>query len=1168
MPVRCADCNATFLLTPDGVTQSAACEHCGGTRLERDQPSPTRSDGDLRDMVDPGIGLDQGGNPNQEGIWATVDGGWQPYRKRDESFASVLASQNEGVYEFSDEDGEVRLAVKLAGGSWSQRPGEDLSTFFDRFQRDVNGDPAQAQWAQDWKQKVIDLRARKQFSQHNLQWQPGQRGRGLVINNTLHTWPVNPTQENPQGGLMHGEYAQHVGAPDHMVDFASGIEIQPDGSFEELAGRGAHPYEQYDPRLRRQEMNFNFGSIQMSITPARALPQDPYLPWTHLADAIVGPQHHATVTPGPLGIHAGTTKWLQFLDAHVDGVPVRGNADHIIRTYGSRNNPKFGQPVQVSVHHPEHLEGAAETIETSALGHIAAPKLKMLAQGIAAGTHPAPPGIDPSQIKIGATKTAGPAAALLGLGGGAAAGGAAGGGLLSMAAPALMRGALMGTGSQMIQGLIPGGGGQDAAGQGASVPPPPRDLAALSRVADIETPHSNPGYFHDNPEEVDTQEFDDQSTSTEFQNPNNDAEAGGAQTGEDPVFEGFRHDSPGLERAQLLAPLLMHYYNSEDSAASDPMVRELHEQLDRENPGYLEKVGPDHEQALEELLKHIREPDAVTAKTGAPVFQNTPIPQAQMQMGPAQNQGQLFPGTVPGQGHCPYCGGTTTADGSCPQCGAKTQPMGGSVPPGGNTGYSPVSMPTASVLDEHVMAANHQGPTTPEQISAVQQLLIEQGREKETPNVPIEPWNYVREMAQITEQQNVAPNVDPNQQPQMPQAPAVPPMDPSQMQAPVDPSQMMPVAHTAADNIAPRCPNCNSATTGITGGDYDGTKSAMCHACGSVWEINNTVREKIGAEDGGNVVGVPAADQEGQHDIEQEQDSSHSWQTSDGEPLHVGQEYELHSPSYSIPDIIKVDAIKPDAIVVSTIGEYSPNDAGQPQDGAPLTYQREIPREEVDLEQLTFVPSDGNSQAGEQSLEEYQQREQAPVNTEPVDQPHIDPRTTSAKEEPEEQPELRDDVCPTCMSTHVASQLSSPTTSFHECYKCGAAWETKEEDYIDENTANRQWLMDESGPGGDDFFAEYERVQAMRESGQSRSLSDIAARDPRQQAIRELLDANKHEAGKKFTPREQREFIDEQGVARNADKLDLAGTHYESHRYLGEKANADNAPDEHMFLGL
>lgn len=1170
MPVRCADCNATFQLTPDGMTQTAACEHCGGTRLERDQPSPTHSDGDLRDMVDPGIGLDQGGNPLQEGIWATTDGGWQPYPRRDESFASVMSSLQDGFYEFEDEDGEVRLAVKLAGGSWSQRPGEDLSTFFDRFNRDTQGDPGQAAWAQQWRDKVLDLRARKQFSEHKLGWQPGQRGRGLMINNTLHTWPVNPTPENPQGGLMHGEYAKSLGVPDHMVDYGSGIEIQPDGSFEELSGRGQHQYEHIEPRLRRQEMGFNFGSFRLAYSRDRSLPMDPYMPWTHIADALPGgPQHSVQVTPGPHGIHAGTLKWLQFLDAHIDGVSARQNFMGLMQKHGNHNSPHFGQPVTVSVHHPEHLEPAAEVIATSAEGFSSPPKLKELAQGIVSGTHPAPPGIDPSQIKLG-SKTAGPAALALGAR------------VLPMAAPKLMQGALMGTGSHMMQGLL-GGGEQDAAGQGASVPPP-RDLAALSRVADIETPSSNPGYFHDDPEEIDQNEYDDQSTSTEFQNPNTDAEAGGAQQGEDSVMQGFRPDSPGLERAQLLAPLLMHYYHSDESAANDPMIRELHEQLDRENPGYLERVGPEHESALEELLQHLKQPDAVHAKQAAPVYQNTPMPMNQQQMGPQQGQGQLMPVTMPQAGHCPYCGGTTTADGSCPQCGATANPQGGATPPGQMPAspYNPVSQPpmpgmpgmyTGSVLDQHVLAADHQGPTTPEQISAVQALLIDQGRAEETPNVPIEPWNYVREMAQIAQQANIAPNVDPNaEQPQPPPMPAqevAPPGATMPVPNPADPSMMPAMAHVAADNVAPRCPHCDSATTGITGGDYDGTKSAMCHACGKVWEINNTVREKVGAEDGSNVVGVPAADQEGQHDISQEQDSSHTWQTPEGEPLHVGQEYEIHSPEYEIPDIVKIDAIKPDSIVVSTIGEYQPGDTGQPVDGAPLTYQREIGREEAELGEYKFVQSDGNSQAGDQSLEEYQNREQAPVNTEPTPTPNIDPRLTHVEaSEPEGEPELPDDKCPACTSAHISSQLSSPTTSFHECYKCGKVWETKEEDYIDQNTAGRQWIMNDSGPGGDDFWAGYDRAREARESGQSRNLADIAARDPRYQEIRERLDANHHEAGKKFSPREQREFIDEQGVARNADKLNLAGTHYESHRYLGDKANADNAPDEHMFLGL
>jgi DNA-directed RNA polymerase subunit M/transcription elongation factor TFIIS len=223
------------------------------------------------------------------------------------------------------------------------------------------------------------------------------------------------------------------------------------------------------------------------------------------------------------------------------------------------------------------------------------------------------------------------------------------------------------------------------------------------------------------------------------------------------------------------------------------------------------------------------------------------------------------------------------------------------------------------------------------------------------------------------------------------------------------------------------------------------------------------------------------------------------------------------------------------------------------------------------MEHISFTPSgNDDSDAGDQSPQDYQNQGQAPVNTEPVEQTGIDPRHThvEATEEPTEVP---DDSCPKCASEHIASQMSSPTTSFHECYRCSNTWETKEEDYIDHNTANRSWIMDSSGPGGDDFFSEYARVKAMREAGGqgTRNLSDIARKDPRLQEIHERLEANKRESGRKFTPHEQRQFIDEQGVARNADKLDLEGTHYESHhRYIGEKANGMNAPEEHLFLGL
>jgi hypothetical protein len=116
-----------------------------------------------------------------------------------------------------------------------------------------------------------------------------------------------------------------------------------------------------------------------------------------------------------------------------------------------------------------------------------------------------------------------------------------------------------------------------------------------------------------------------------------------------------------------------------------------------------------------------------------------------------------------------------------------------------------------------------------------------------------------------------------------------------------------------------------------------------------------------------------------------------------------------------------------------------------------------------------------------------------------------------------------------------------------------------------------EWILHDSGPGGEDFFSEMERHRAMRDAGKDqRSLADIARRDNRLQEIKDRLENNKmeREAGKKYTPHEQREFVNERGVARNADKLDLEGTHYESHRYLGPRANGENVRDEELFLGL
>jgi hypothetical protein len=728
-----------------------------------------------------------------------------------------------------------------------------------------------------------------------------------------------------------------------------------------------------------------------------------------------------------------------------------------------------------------------------------------------------------------------------------------------------MKGALRGVGFNAVTGLGDAmGGGEEQVSSPAEAP---RDVSQLSHVyADIETPHSNPGYFHDDPEKVDQQEFDSESTSTAFQNPNRDGQAGGAAVGEDEVRDqaGFGPNSPGMERAELLLPLLQHYYHSEESAGNDPMIRELHNILDQENPGYLDQVGPDHEQALKELIEEIKKPDSVTARLA-----QMPIQQGPQMMQPVVQQQPQMQGQTPGvgvQGKCPYCGGSQTADGSCPQCGAKVDPMGAAIPNANAGGSMP---PNASVPMRTAADPNQQGPVTPEQMSAVTELLLEQGRQDEIPIMLKQPWDYAEELAEIAGRINRPPNVDSGEEaaPPMPAQEEAPPGATMPMPNPADPS-MQPMAKSAADSTARRCPECGSATTGMLNANGD----QRCHACNNIWQEGENVvvdsegsPPKIGADDEKlpNENALPAADKQKQRDISQEQDSSHTWQTDDGQPLQTGQEYEMHSMNYDIPDIVRVDAVKPNSLLVSTVGEYT-NDPNQD-----LNYQYEITRQEVNLEQLTFASSgesaesDGSDLPIEAPGDDLPTEQNAP---QPQHDHHSNYRQAELMEEDDRvrmpcpvcdrdgsvdgvscqrcdghgevyanpnapRVGVQSSTCPKCDSSHITSSMTSPETEAFDCYRCSHAWKVKQASEGSEiNADKRSWILG-GGDNDDDFFENFERVQSQRT------------------------------AGKKFTPNEQREFIDEQGLARNSDLLDLTGTHYITH-------STSEVSDDYFAFGL
>lgn len=1026
MDVHCADCDATFLLGPDGVTAKVACPNCGGERLERDQPSPTKSDGELRDMIDSGYDQDMGGNPLMEGTLG--DGGWRPWDKRDESYASVKkqAEFDMGDFNFGERTPTHKFVIDQHGKVFSA--------------------------ANPTTHEEIG-------STHKLHGFPHKMSLGELYDDGGTDWYQHDTSHSTQAleSMLYGHFGQPV---------------------------------QIDPSLKPSTNEERWGIPDPSKYPESTQP----------------------------GFH---DKYVKEQEA----VQQRG------RPFPHYDNPFFnrGGSVDRSLDMDVYMPWAHAPEVTSSTQKEAF--LPLLA---------------PAAMAAG--RAFGPA-------------------LLKKALPKLMGGALMGVGSAGAQGLL-GMGGEDPNAAGAMPSAPPRDIDALSHVtADVVTPHGNPGY-HDT-DDGDTKQFDAESTSTNFDNPTVDGE-GGATTGEDNTH-GKPFSDDATQRAEMLLPALIHFFNSPDSGITDPQIKALHDQLEAEMPGYLDHDDDDGD--VQELLKHLREPSAVASsvKTAQPMMMQQPM----MQPGaPQQQQTQqlLNPQQHPTQQtQCMFCGAPTMADGTCPSCGAKAGPFGAN--PGQNQSM-PTSTPavapgyTARPVAS-VTASDHQGPTTDEQKKAVAELLIDSGRHEEIPHMLEAPYDYAEEMAQVANKIDTPTNVDPNEQPPpMPVQEVAPPgatMPVPGMGDPSAPQPGMMASRQAADNLAPRCPRCSSATTGLLGQQGDGTMSARCHACGHVWSENDRIqREKIGA-DIPNPVAAPAADQQGQPDPSQDTDSSGTWATSDGQPLQPGQQYEIHSANYTIPDIVKVVEVKPDALVVDSIGEYGNDDSGN----EPLTYRHEIPREDLELQKLTFEPSGADPHEDSQQTDATDQTPGQPLtSTEPQPTNPTTDQHIGSTEEPD------DTGCPKCASEDLNTHMSSATTSFHECFRCGHGWETKEADYVDTNTANREWINQDSGPGGEDFFDEMARARAGSALSGTRNIGDIANRDPRLQAVKERLDENKQqrEAGKKYTPRDQREFIDEQGVARNADKLELGGTHYEVRSFVdrgfGRQTDPDAVKDEELFLGI
>jgi hypothetical protein len=402
---------------------------------------------------------------------------------------------------------------------------------------------------------------------------------------------------------------------------------------------------------------------------------------------------------------------------------------------------------------------------------------------------------------------------------------------------------------------------------------------------------------------------------------------------------------------------------------------------------------------------------------------------------------------------------------TCMNCWSQDHPQG--LPPHPNLGVSipPAGTDFGTPNDPHT-SASHQGPHTPEQISAVQQMLIEQNRINEVPDVPLYPENYAEELASLT-QSDVPPETDDAGMDAGPPTPAqeeAPPGDTMPVPGMSVPTQMMSaVEKYAADSVARKCPECDSHTTRVVGKDGE----SQCHACGHTFNSDRKLIDLTSADHGlhPHYEDPTADEQQLQHDPEKD-DPTLTWMDAQGSPLQANAYYELYTKNYDIPDLVRIDDVKPGGseIVYTLMG-----------DGG-LNTSESVSKEEADIMGYKFVPS---------------QEGDAEIQPEGLEANNDD--NTAYQGAPEE------------------SDISTP----HALVASGTG-------------TGREWLMGGGSGGGNEGHREW------------------------------LMDGQ-HTAGRQYNQWEQRDFIDEDGSARNADKLDLAGTHYE--------AAYDEAPADQFLFG-
>jgi hypothetical protein len=618
-------------------------------------------------------------------------------------------------------------------------------------------------------------------------------------------------------------------------------------------------------------------------------------------------------------------------------------------------------------------------------------------------------------------------------------------------------------------------------------------------------------------------------------------------------------ESPAIQKFFETLPLILNFFDSEESGFDDPIVKSVHEGLEAEFPGYLDLPMDAEENEIVLLFAPEKAKNKKDKKKSSALGPANMMPRKNQPLMPDPTMGpkQPVPNSIDPSTH-----------GYDPQTGPASA---ASNTPGWENQSSPNIVDTSNPLtpeqqqqaqqltqnkqqeqqqaDQQIQqemqnqkqGSHTQGPHTDEQQAAVAELLLAEGREKEIPDMIENPDKYDQEMAQI-QKKDPTFGEEPEDMKQPPPAaappapnqgmpPGMPPMGtPQPVNAPMGPvsasvstSMLKAAFKHGADSVSGRCPKCDSHTTKMV--SQDGT--SKCHTCAHEWK-DDTFRASDG--DSSDLSSTAAYHkalrdiEEGKkpkhldsfNDPEEEElevdDHTHQWMDDEGNPLEEGKEYEIYANNYDIPDVARLDEIKPDSLVYTI------------ESNGGLHTTIEIDRKEADLNGYRFVATDSETSENHAGIGEN-------LDTKNVTAPGQD------------------------------SDLSTPHIQI------GSSFENHDEALVEIAT---EWLLSLDGPylftefesmSQEDYEQEvltlpYDTILEIVNNHYDGGIAGLAADAGLSDDEDQGMSAFGKTAGKHYTPMEQRELIDEYGEARNASKLKLEGTHY-----------ADAEDDDYFLFG-